>query len=327
MNISTCKILRFWEKHKSSHVFVGSLAISRLAEYLKKCPPTVPDWRIPEVLPESDEAFVSHIFYICAVDFAFTHFEPPYEKYQLESGHSGSEALVAAFYRKFGERPISADMILKITDSPVKTEAFFQGLNLPPLMEERRLNLQESASVVKNCFGNNPANLLEHSKYSADRLISLLLTYFYRSFGSDCYSLSPEIMNAANFYENPLFANKRAQLFPLIYQGRALHSQNRLPLLRDEKNIGPVADYQIPKFFRDTGVLRYVPELDDKIANREILSFGSREEMEIRFATIYVINQLQQLTGLTMPALDFFFWSEGQKVKSRHHHLCPTTAY
>ena len=83
MNMPTGKILRFWEKHKSSHVFVGSLAISRLAENLKKCPPTVPDWRIPEVLPESNEAFVSHIFYICAVDFAFTHFEPPYEKYQI----------------------------------------------------------------------------------------------------------------------------------------------------------------------------------------------------------------------------------------------------
>ena len=102
MNKYTEQVCKFWKKYNSQHVTVDETNLLSLAKELQHIQPQIPDWQMPNILPQNPAAFISHNFFINAVNFAFTHFEPPYEKYRLESGHSGSEAFAAAFYRKFG---------------------------------------------------------------------------------------------------------------------------------------------------------------------------------------------------------------------------------
>jgi len=217
---------------------------------------------------------------------------------------------------------VSVEEMLKIASSLEKTKEFFQGVNLPPLIENRRENLHEAAKIVKILFSGDPLNILKENDYTVTKMIDTLITTFPISFGSDYYKVEEKQPKP-----RMLFLNKRAQLWPLIYQGRALSSNNQLQKLKDEKSIGPVADYQIPKYLKSVRVLRYKQSLEEKIAAQELIPYGSPEEIEIRCATVYAVAELIKKTGVAMTVLDYFLWTEGQKVKELKHHLTKTTAY
>lgn len=311
-----------WKSMEKLFVKVDEEKLDELAWNLSNEMPETPDWQIPGVLPKNDHVFVNHVFYECAVDFCFRHFEAPYDKYEVD-GITGSKAMGRCFYRRFGERPIQVEEILEITSSIEKTREFFQGKNLPPLLEERRANLQEVAQVLKEYFRGDPLFFLEASRYqvsdfwirSNPGIVYLLEKYFPTAFGQD------------------RAFQKRANLFPLMYQARALHSEGELTLLRDPENIGPVIDYNIPNTFRDRDVMGYSEELSGKIDNRQIIPKDSEEEFEIRSAAYYCIVELlsrinknirHETNHWSMIELDYKIYS----AKSRfHHHLTPTTDY
>lgn len=324
MNCYTRELCDFWKQYKPRFVKINTGRLAYLAEDLFLQKPTIPDWQTPE-LPLFSQNFISHLFYICAIDFAFTHFAPPYRSFSLSPTISGSAAASMCFLRHFGNNPISAERMMAIALDETQLGRFFQGLNLPPLLSERGTNLAETAAVLKTHFDGNPLNLLQQSRYDPNRLIQMLIKYFPIAFGSDYYRVNAKTQG--NSAEQLIFPNKRAQLFALIYHGRAVHSSGALKPLQNAEDIGPIADYQVPKYLRAVGVLEYAHILDKKIDCREILPFGSTEEMEIRVATVYAVCELMRLTGLIMPALDHFLWTEGQKVKHLNHHLTPTTAY
>ena len=277
---------------------------------------------MPNILPQNPAAFISHNFFINAVNFAFTHFEPPYDKFALNENIRGALASSACFYRRFGENPINPDEILDITSSSKKIKEFFQGINLPPLIEERMVNLREAATTLKVAFDGKVENLLQAAKFNVNKLIDLLIVIFPRSYGSDYYK-TPETTTKSEL----IFLNKRPQLWLLIYQGRATHSKGKLLPLKHTENIGPIADYQVPRYLCAIGALKYSPYLSEKIKKQEIISFGSPEEMEIRCATIFAVCELLKRTKLTMMEIDYFLWSEGRKIQTPQHHLTPTTAY
>lgn len=317
MNKYTGQVCKFWKKHNAQYVTVDETQISSLVKKFRNAKPQVPDWQMPDILPKNPAAFISHNFFINAVNFAFTRFEPPYNKYALNESIIGALASSACFYRRFGEKPINPDKILDIVSSLEKTKQFFQGVNLPPLIEERMSNLREAANILKIVFDGHVENILEAAKFNVNQLIEQMIMFFPLSYGADYYKSK----------SNLLFLNKRIQLWMLIHQGRAMHSQGELPLLKNINNVGPVADYQIPRYLNAAGVLKYQPSLMEKIERHEIISFGSPEEIEIRCATVFAVCELLKRTRLTMLAIDHFLWSEGRKIKNVQHHLTPTTAY
>ncbi|MEK7590215.1 MAG: queuosine salvage family protein [Patescibacteria group bacterium] len=324
MNKYTKQVCEFWVKNNSRHVTVDKTRISLLRKKLRDAKPKVPDWQMPDILPQNPAAFISHNFFINTVNFAFTHFEPPYDKYALNKDIVGALASSACFYRRFGEKPINPDEILDITSSLKKTKKFFQGINLPPLIEERRLRLRIAAGALKVAFDGRVENILKAAKFNVNILMEYMMVFFSYSYGSDYYKI-PGIEEGLR--SNSLFLNKRIQLWMLIHQGRAIHSQGKLPLLKYAEDIGPVADYQVPRYLYATGVLKYSPSLLEKIERREIIPYGCPEEIEIRCATIFAVCELLKKTKLTMMEIDYFLWAEGRKIQTVNHHLTPTTAY
>jgi hypothetical protein len=47
------------------------------------------------------------------------------------------------------------------------------------------------------------------------------------------------------------------------------------------------AGYKLPKVLRRLGILRYAPHLAEQIDRHELLEAGSREQVEIRAATVW----------------------------------------
>ncbi len=79
------------------------------------------------------------------------------------------------------------------------------------------------------------------------------------------------------------------------------------------------ADYKVPQVLRQLAILRYVPGLAASIRARTLILAGSREEVEIRAATIWACERLRQrLADLGVHFLaseiDWLLWNRGQSL-------------
>lgn len=336
MNYFVERMCNFWEglvsAKKNRFVMINKIRLENAAREFSWQEPKTPDWRIPGLFPQSNRAFVSQLLYLSGINAAGTHFENPWPKYKIEK-YEGSEALTYCFYRRFGEKPIRAEEMMDIAESPGKSREFFQGDNLPPLLEDRVRHLQEIARVMYSYFDDDPLNLVEQANFRAVNpdddwglgIVELLASLCPTAFGQDKHPARKDLA----FY-------KRPQLFVLMYQGRAMSSGGELPLIKDRHRIGPISDYRVPNTLRHRRVIFYSPDLADKIDRREEIQRHSEEELEIRIGTVYAVAKL--LTQIndycsgrddklwTMIELDYPLWKAGRDAP-RHHHLCKTTDY
>jgi hypothetical protein len=63
------------------------------------------------------------------------------------------------------------------------------------------------------------------------------------------------------------------------------------------------ADYKVPQMLRKFGVLEYIPELANKIDGYKEIEAGSREEIEIRAATIWAIEEMKEVLRPRFPQI------------------------
>jgi hypothetical protein len=90
------------------------------------------------------------------------------------------------------------------------------------------------------------------------------------------------------------------------------------------------ADNLVPHVLRLDGVLRFDPELIDRIARGELLTHGSPEEVEIRACAVHAVELLvAALPGSCAAQLDEVLWQRGQepRYKAVPRHRCRCTAY
>jgi hypothetical protein len=299
-------------------VAVDEKEISEMAATLAMETPTAPNFRTKGIFPKKNKVFVNHLLYMCAVDFCFW-LPDPKEKYEVD-GFTGSMAMGRCFHRHFGEDPISPEEMMDIVSSYEKAEKFFRGKNLPQLLQERRENLLEVATVLKEKFNGDPNRILWIAGRTARNyvpsifpdIVSILVDNFPVVFGSD-----------SKFH-------KRAQLFCLMYQGRAWDSETddqSLRPLNEFEGIGPVIDYQIPRALRHLGILKYSDDLAYRVDNYATIPEGSEEEFEIRAAAVYAVAELLkklQPMHWTMLELDNWLLEFGRKCPKPHHRTLTT---
>lgn len=346
-NPRTLQMMKLWNselfRHRNvEHVHIDRLRMIALAMDLAEKDPQVPDWRISNVLPENNRAFSSYVFYNTAVNFCFTGLKKPHHRFRVvdDTGeYSGSLAMGRCFYRHFGENPIKADSIRKIACSDRLARQFFSGATEIPLLEQRMTYLLEAANMLQIRFDDDPMNILEQSNYHAFEnesglgAIEMVEVGFPKSFGMDCAYHHDD--HGQNW---PLRFSKRAQLWLMMYEGRAMKSGGELPLLRSDSQLGPIADSAVPNALREHGVLKYAKELAEKIDNHTELGEHSQEVIEIRLATVVAVQLLLEAVNrrrtvlnkrpISFLALDNLLWKVGRSKKVHNPaHLSRTTDY
>ncbi len=299
--------------------------------------PQAPNWREPKaVMPEDDKAYACHEFYRSVVNFCYTDPTTPKEKFKV-GPWTGSMAMAYCFQREFGNTMITPDDIYRICETKASMEKFFAGDNELPMLLERRGMLAEAATKVKNDYHGNPLNILIAGDYHCyghgdgrpyRGVVDILIEDFRLSFGADYHDFG------GGRVARVVFA-KRAQLWPLLYQGRALDGRVLKPL-RDAGELGIPADYQVPKTLWHLGILEYEDSLLAKIDRGEAIPAKSPEELGIRLATVAAASKLLEAINVfrpdseqrwTMVELDYELWSAGRAAKHLPHHLTETTDY
>jgi hypothetical protein len=188
-----------------------------------------------------------------------------------------------------------------------------------PLLAERAANLRELGAGLRDHWGGSVALFIEAAGGSAPRLARLLARDF-ASFDDVATYAGREV----RFY-------KRAQIAVADLWG-ALGGQG-LGAFRDLEHLTAFADYKVPQVLRRLGILVYDAHLAGLVDSRAELPPGSAEEVEIRAATIWGVEELRRAlaaAGRSVRAfeIDWYLWEEGQRVRDdRPYHRTRTIYY
>src|SRR3989338_4406600 len=172
-----------------------------------------------------------------------------------------------------------------------------------PLLDERVKCLNEAGRVLLQNFDGNFMKVFEAANGDAVELTNLFIKFF-SSFN-----------DYATFEGEKVEFHKRAQLNTDMINYRL--AKRREKELSNLDKLTAFADYKIPQMLRKFGILEYTPELANKIYGYEEIEAGSREEIEIRAATIWAIEEMKEVLRprfpqITARQLDDHLWSLGQ---------------
>lgn len=247
-----------------------------------------------------------HIFILDTVNFCFWG-KKNEEKWKVEYPKDkitdGWDALVNCFSRAIEEKiPIDdPNFLARVTLE--QTKNIFRNCNGTeiPLLEKRYEFLRESARVLKRKFNGNIINLIKKADFDAVEVAKNIAKYF------------PS-------FRDPFY--KRAQIFPYdisLLKNIKINNIDKLTIF---------ADYKLPQILRDFGVLIYQKELVRKVDNYVLLKPGSREEIEIRSATIVACDLIAKEIGVIPVIAENAIWSLSQTHQKQHpYHRILTTNY
>lgn len=194
---------------------------------------------------------------------------------------------------------------------------FFRGINGVeiPLLQERVHNLQEAGLILIEKFDGKFTNVLEKANYDAIELGQIIIDNFssYRDIS---------ILNGQEVY-----ILKRAQIcandltYVLAKKKKKITSLDKLTAF---------ADYKLPQILRLFEVFEYTSELADKVDNYIEIPHDSREEIEIRAATIWAVELIRQrIPELTAGDIDNTIWllSQSLQDQAKPYHRTRTIFY
>lgn len=312
-------------------VFINDEKIDRYATELALQDLKIPSWRTP-AYPEDDDQIIDFLGVVNSVNFCFTDFKT-HKKFDIEypegSGNIwyGAYGMAMCFRRALDEGIPVLDPRFLMNLSEGDARHIFRHKNTPiPMLQERINNLKNVGLTLFRIFGSFEW-IFKQNNFRFYSIVNRLFGYF-NSYYDSGFVLGREI----------LFM-KRAQLFPMVYHGRALSSLGRLQPIRDPENFGPISDYEVPKILRHFDVLRYSVELAAIVDVGMVLVEGSEMEVEIRAQTVNAMSDLlcrinekrlsAELIPITMAELDYTIWNMGRsdEFKKLRHHYTYTTAY
>lgn len=226
----------------------------------------------------------------------------------------GSIALLRCIEEEVKRNPdfVNPKYLAKLSES--EWQKITRGNVAIPLFRERLACLRE--------LGNAESfeTLIQKAKNNATELLESIVFTF------------PKFNDIANFEGHRVEFYKRAQL---LVKGvnDAMVANGKQPL-SDIDKLTAFADYKIPQMLRRLRVIEYIPELESKIDNYELIESGSREEVEIRANTIWAVEEIRATLSLKFEnvnaaQVDTMLWETSQKKTKddKPYHRTLTTAY
>lgn len=258
---------------------------------------------------------VQYLFVLDSLNFCF--WPEPRWRYR---GHDGYIAFAMALTDavKQGDRILDAASLAQMDRAQLRE--ILDGENEMPLLDERVRILREAGTVLQQKYDGQAVRLVERAGRSVVRLVDLLAQDF------------SSFRDEASYRGRTVYFYKRAQIFCADLYG-AFGGQS-WGEFSDIDTLTAFADYKVPHVLRHLGILRYSPELGERIDRREELPAGSPEEIEIRAHTIWAVELLKrELEKLGRPLrsfeVDWLLWNLGQREEFRQkpYHRTRTIFY
>jgi len=232
--------------------------------------------------------------------------------------YSGYYGLAVAL-KKFFEENIEKANLNYFSDISFKEfkEIFSGGKNLLLLKKRHQIVRMVARKMLKK-FGNS-RSFIEGAKNK----FSLLLPKIYKEL--------PYFNDVAYYKGRKIYFLKRAQILCAdifcLFKGKGIGRFDDLDYLTC------FPDYKLPQILNQMGIIRYSKNLKKKIIKGSFIKSGSVEEVEIRSAVIWAVENLAKelkKQGLDVYPfeIDWFLWNKSKKEKMKlPHHLTKTIYY
>ena len=188
------------------------------------------------------------------------------------------------------------------------------------LLDQRVQNLNELGRALLEEYNGNASELVESAGESAIALVRVL----YRRLSS--------FRDVAKYRGHQVPFYKRAQILAADLYGA--FRGRKWGRFTDMDKLTAFADYKLPQVLRHLGILRYAPELANKIDQQILIEAGSPEEVEIRANTIWTVELIRQELekvekSLKAFEIDWIIWNLGQDeaFKEKPYHRTVTMFY
>lgn len=227
-------------------------------------------------------------------------------QFQLDDGTwvDDAPAVFAAFTRRLGSERPGREAGLDLQGFASMTAAdgrgLFAGRGTLQLVDERTDRLRSVASAILDRWDGSVRNLVLEAGRDGRHIVELLVD------------------TVPGYHDRPVSTvgvlpfDKLAHLAAALMAGGVGWAEAGF----DGYDDFPVyPDYMLPRVLRHFGVLRYDPELADRIDRRQLIDADSAEEYALRWATVHAGAALhaalqERDNPVTAPALDYRLWSE-----------------
>ncbi|GBD16746.1 hypothetical protein HRbin26_01649 [bacterium HR26] len=289
---------------QAQFVHLSPEGLDRVAQALLARPAGSPSWDHPLHWRGEREQTANYVLVLDTLNFSFWP-EPRWRVDYRGQAYDGYWALAAALRRALeqGEPLWDAAYLASITAD--RLTRLLAGEGTVPLIEQRAANLRQIGQVLLGRFNGQFSQAIEQAGHSAAALVRLVVRHF------------PSFNDAVSYRGQEVRFYKRAQLLTTDLAG-AFHARD-LGEFHDLDQLTAFADYKLPQVLRYHGALVYSPDLAARIDRREELPAGSPEEIEIRAATVWAVEELGHrlaAAGRPMPAwrIDWALWNLGQEL-------------
>jgi len=323
----------------SIHVTIDREAVDRLAIDLAFRHVTPPAWdetiHYQGTGPNATERTIGWIFALDALNFCFWIQDPdPSYRWRIQSHgvvHDGYMALAIAL-----------------------RDAARAGLPIWDPAWQAAVDEDTIATIFHPLPGSAPIPLARaraaHLRELGERIAPLGLDHPYTTFVARAGGSAPELVEAIvdtfpSFRDAAVWLPtsdlspsievrllKRAQI--LVSDLAGAFAGTGEVRLEERDQLTAFADYKVPQVLRQLGILRYGDELAATIRARDLIEAGSREEIEIRAATIWACELIRQHLGnlntwFTASDVDWLLWNLGQSLRptGEPYHRTVTISY
>lgn len=285
----------------------------------------IPEWDAP-VFPEDENNFAELMVVGNAINFAFNDPDTG-EKYStnyFDVEWDGSFGMWATLHRAMFQYKVPVNdpewlMNVSVSEFEELTEPVEVDM---PYIEKRVDNL------------NSLGEYFVESRYNR---IKSIFTEFNNLYGSD--GLVEELAHTEaykdvrDYKNNTVRFDKRLQLcMAMVYDRVYHHNSLEWGNFEDIDKMTIFADYGIPAYLASEDLIEYSPELQSKIDNNKKIPENSKEEVEIRLATVNMGERIQDYIYenknifISVPELDYALWSLRKEAETNEH-LTPTDSY
>ncbi|MGB3304755.1 MAG: queuosine salvage family protein [Thermomicrobiales bacterium] len=336
---------------QATSVAIHQAAIERLADELVASRATPPAWdstlHFRAAEPDGAPRTAGWVLVLDALNFCFwAQGDDPDVRWRVSwrgATHDGYDALAAALSRAVDEGvPVWEPGWLAALDEDTLRHVLRPVPGSPeiPLFTDRLTNLRELGQGLLNLAAEQPGtdpvvSLIEGAEGSAVELVRSVVARF-PSFDDTAVWIDPQ-----THQERQVRFYKRAQILVADLAGSL--AGDSLGTFHDLGTLTAFADYKVPQVLRRFGILTYAPALADHIRRRELIAAGSREEIEIRAATIQACERIRQALAnrqaaspreeaapvFTASDIDWLLWNAGQSLPagSEPYHRTRTIFY
>lgn len=300
-----------FKAHNKRLVSLERDALNALAVVATSSKATPPDWDacLPQNLQASQSAQPQKIirqhaayflFVQCALQYCFWEMDdgkPQHWWHGDKKGSGGCTALTIELY----EKKLFPGLHLTDLEVTEKLWPFVEGM---PLASSRLAILAELADYGV-FLGRVYQPIMRHKRVTTE-IAAEMAEAFPQAFADP-------FLKKAQLFLGMLVSNMKARGVDL------------------EADITTFADYRLPQILRHMGVLKYAPQLAQKVDSHQLLEEGSDEEVSIRAAMLRACYTISLMTGLSDLEVDAWLFgqtrSESFESSAKPFHLTRTTNY